>query len=140
MSFTMQETGPKFLAELIAGSGKKINGMYVEYSTSAKAAGARTHEYFRTIKDQKTAGYGRVAITNAYVDDKMCVHFDALVCPGDMTGTVPAKARLVCATLVHMEDDNPENDTLLWTVDFSSPVHLSKETYTTVHTSMRLGA
>lgn len=140
MNFTMQYAGPKFLAELIAGSGLKINGMYVEYSTKEKAAGVRSHEYFRDLKNAKSAGYGRVAITLSYVDDSNTVHFDALVNKQDLTGSVPARAKYVCATLVHMQDSNPENDVLLWTVSFTDPVPVTNSEYTTIHTSMKLGA
>lgn len=139
MSFTMQADGRKFLAEMLAGSSKKINGMYVEYGTGS--AGVRNSEYFKNLEKGGAAGFARVAVTNAYVAPDGCtVHFDGMVCTGDLTGTPVKGAKLTCATLACLDGEHPENDVLVCTVDFGSPVQIVKGAYTAIHTSMKLGA
>ena len=135
----MQAEGHKFLAEMLAGSGKKINGMYVEYGTGS--AGVRNSEYFKNLEKGGAAGFARVAVTNAYVDADGCtVHFDSMVCTGDLTGIPVKGAQLTCATLACLDSEHLEDDVLVCTVDFGSPIPIVKGAYTAIHTSMKLGA
>lgn len=142
MNFTMHSQGLRFLADMLAGSGRKINGMYVEYGNGGCAAGARDLNYFAGLDKQGTGcGYARVAITNAYVDDTLRVHFDAIVCHGDLVGGAPGTdSAFTCATLIHMPDSNPANDLLVCTIGLAAPVRIVGGASTSVHTSMRLGA
>lgn len=137
MNFYTQEQGKKFLAELLAGSGKHINGMYVECAP-ADAAGQRDAAYFERLKAVKNANYARIAISNAYADDANVVHFDALVRKEDFIKKCRNNSALACATLVHMVDDNPANDIFIVTTGFESGAVITGSSYTVVNTSIKL--
>lgn len=141
MSFILHNTGKTFIASRLAGADDKINGMYVEYGTSPISAGSRTLEYYINLGKSSMGGYGRIAITNSYVDKDNTIHFDALLCKSDLIGApLSPNSVISCATLINMVDTNCTNDILICTVDFKSPVRLLEDTYTTIHTSMKLGA
>lgn len=137
MSFILQKDGRKFLAELLAGSSSRINGMYVEFGTGA--AGKRDLEYFANLKSGGTSGYARIAVSNAYVDPDCTVHFNGLLCKEDLPADTPAGVVLNCATLACLDSDKPEKDRLICTVDFTCPVMISDGAYTAIHTSMKIG-
>lgn len=141
MSFYIQDSGHKFIAELLAGSGLKINGIYVEYGSEAIAAGKRSIEYYKKLMDSTEAGCARVAITDSYVDDSNVIHFNALVCHGDLKGVpLTSGMSLSCVSIAYMPDMNMTNDIIICTTDLKYPVKLVDNAYTSVHTSMRLGA
>ena len=136
MSFKMHVEGERFLSELLAGSDKKINGMYVEYGTELSD---RDHAFYRRIENNKTSGYARIGITDIFVDDDGVIRILGVLSTEDIRGEKPTKpVKLTCVTLVHKQDDNPDNDTIVCTIKLSSPVKLVEGTYTSIHTSMRL--
>ena len=138
MSFHMQEQGSRFIAELLAGSGQRINGMYIECSRSGgvDVCCPRNPAYFEAAKN---IAYARVAISHAYVGPDLGIHFDALVSRNDFNQKYKQGSVLACATLACFKDDNPANDIFICTTEFPKAVTVPADAFVTVHTCIKLG-
>jgi len=137
MNYVMHKQGMIFLANMIAGDPRRINGMYVEYGEAA-VPGKRDQEYYRLLGVGAENGYIRVPITHGYVDETGTVHFDALVTRSDVPdNNVRGVAR--CVTLAYLDDTTQANDILICTMALTSQVELRTDAMTTIHTSLRLG-
>lgn len=138
MSGLLQKEGIPFILGMIAGSGLKINGMYVEYGQPGQfSAGPRDAGYFAALGQGRKCGYTRVGVTHSdVVAGGVC--FTSLVCPSDINnGKVNHGVCVVCVTLVCMKDDNPANDVFIYTADIpDSPVMNGASI--TVNVGMRL--
>lgn len=124
MSSKLQKDGIPFILGMIAGSGLKINGMYVEYGQPDQIhSGERNLTYFDQIKSDRKAGYARIGISHAEVSQGG-VKFTSLLCPSDLNdGKVNKGVYICCVTLVCIKDSNPANDVFIYTADIeSSPV------------------
>ncbi len=144
MSGFLQDEGRRLVAEMLAGSGRKVDGMYVEWAVSSALETSRgpssrcTREYFSKLSGRKDAGYVRVRVFNAYVDDGMAVHYNTMLMRDDFP---KSRSRLYVTgvTLVSL-GRTPSDDVLVFSSDFDKPVAVSDGVYTTVHSSIRLGA
>jgi len=137
MSYLMQSTGLRFMADVFAGDPRRINGMYVEYGDNV-TVGKRDREYYRTLEAVKGSGYVRVPVTHGYVDDEGIIHFDALITKSDVPKGA-GKHIAQCVTLAYLDKDSPENDVLVCTMELNTKVKLRTDAMTTIHTSMRFG-
>lgn len=142
MSFYLQKSGQQFFADMLAGSPLRINGMYVEATKteSPTAPCTRDSSYFEALKKDKETNYARVALTNAYTDKDLIVHFDAMVREEDFVKKYKRNTTLACATLVCMKDNDPAHDIFICTTNFDKPIAVSNSTYTVINTSIKLGA
>lgn len=139
MNYTIHEDGIKFVSGALTGSGRKINIMYVEYGTTP--GGPRTMEYFDSLsRHPELGGYVRIPVSHAYVDDEGAAHFDALLCKDDLPENAPDSVRVVCATLASAGKSGRQDDIFICTVPFGAPVPVLDGVYTSIHTSIKLGA
>lgn len=98
--------GKTFLVHVIAGSGKRIDGMYVEYGISAPASAAgRNRAYFNSLDGSPSAGYVRVPVQRTEVPygatDK--ITYCGLIPPGAFpAGKVTEATLLTAVTLVNL--------------------------------------
>lgn len=135
---TFYDNGKKLLAGILAGSGKSINGMYVECDADDNAV--RTYEYFKHMAAQG-GNFARVPVTHAYVtNDGDAVSFDALVCAGDFKGMTGGTHEVTHATLICMQDQSMANDVPVCTLKIKAKAPVTGSSYVTVHTSMKVGA
>lgn len=134
--------GNRFLAEVLAGADKRINGMYVEYGPEPLlAVGERSPSYFEELLRSPASGYGRIAVQNAVVNDNNTVTFTGLITSADMHGGKPGRGSLLLgATLVWMPDDLVAHDVPLYSALFSNPIRLVKGAYTTVSVTLAIRA
>jgi len=138
VSFKMQDGGMRFLAELLSGSPKRINCLYVEYGT-VDATGVKTPQYFRDMNASKTCGYAKVPVLTSYVDDACVIHFNSVVRGEDFRGMKPKTTTVLKAvTLAYSPGDSSE-DILICTLPFDAQVKISKNVQTAIHASMKLG-
>ena len=136
MSFHMQQGGWAFLAGILANSGRKIDGMYAEWSTSDLHAGERTHSRYENMPEG--SGYIRLPVTTVHASDNGTIHFTSYMDTSNLPKDIGRDACIRCATLVSM-GRTPQEDTLLFTVDLTSPVKLVDNTYIVIHAGMKLG-
>lgn len=136
MSFYMQKDGLKFLAGMLAGSGAKIDGMYVEYSRDRIAAGERSHDKYSL---DANIGYIRIPVANAYVDDTGAVIFTGYMTKNDASTGIPLDACIQCVTLVSMDKASVADDIVICTVELKNDIKLLDNSYTVVRAGIRLG-
>ena len=123
--------GKRFVSELIAGSQKKINGMYVAY-------------YERLLKSPDS-GFARIAIQSSVVDRDGYIQFTALLTTEDLKGgQLTEESVLTSATLVHMPSERQVDDVLIYNALFGGlygicPIKIVKGAYTTVNLRLSLG-
>jgi len=134
--------GSRFLAELLAGSDKRINGMYVEYTSDPVTFNTdKTPAYFEGLLHSKNAGYARIPVQSVTIDKDGIVVFTGLLTSEDLKGGKLIKASaLTGATLVHMQDDITAHDTLIYSTLFTQPVAVLKGVYTNVSVKLAIGA
>jgi hypothetical protein len=131
MSCKIQKAGKRFLAEMLAGSGRRIDGMYVEYGNVPKRTGLRDREYFDNLSRQEDAGYVRLSVANSYVDDNLASIFTAMVRLQDTRLADADSTELGCVTLVS-EGRDERDDVLVCTFDFDESMKIVGNAYTTI--------
>lgn len=132
--------GKRALAEMIAGKGGCINGMYILYgSFPMEAAPDVSIEYLDTLVASGTGGCARVPITGATVDDTGAITFSAMVTDADISCTVSSDTKVRAAVLVYMKDDIIAHDTLVYSTTMKDPVQLVPGAYMTVNVKMVIG-
>lgn len=136
MTFFMQRDGWKFLANMIAGSSLKIDGMYAEYSDSGIVINERSHDKYKLDSNIK---YIRVPIANAYVDDNNVVNFTGYIDESDIPKDISENSAIRCITLVSFDKEYPDRDILVSTVGLKAPVKLLNNTYIVLHAGFKLG-
>ena len=136
MSYYIQADGRRFFAGMIAGSGLRLNTMYVEYGPDAsERPGKRDAEYYAALCASKNSGMVVVPVSHSYVDENCVVHFTGMVRLED-TGLQPAgNVRLGCVTLAH----RGEQDALVCTFKLPDGIELVPGAYTTVRCSIDMG-
>ena len=137
MSCRMQENGRRFLAEMLAGSGRKINGMYVEYGNVPRQTGKRDRAYFDELARQDDGGYVRLSVANAYVDKDLTTLFSAMVRLQDTKLAGTDGTELGCVTLVS-EGRQEDEDVLICTFDFPEAMKIVGNAYTTIRCGINL--
>lgn len=136
MSFYMQKDGWPFIAGIIAGSGRKIDGMYVEYAAAPIDVGERSYDKY--ISGALGLSHVRVPVANAFISDGSKVNFTAYINTADMEVEPAHDMRVQCATMVSM-GDSAQDDVFLFTVNLSRPIQLLGNAYIVVHTGMVIG-
>lgn len=137
MSYYIQEDGRKFFAEMIAGSGLKLDTMYVEYGPGAvRDPGKRDTEYFETLRKSADSGVVKTHVANSYVDGSCIVHFTCMVRLDDLRLHGVEGAPLGCVTLAHADD---HGDILVCTFSLPDDIKLIPGAYTTIRCSIDMG-
>lgn len=138
--------GKRFISELITGSQKKINGMYVEYhQVSESGLVEKNASYYESLLKSPDSGFARIAIQNATIDNTGCMVFTALLTTEDLKGgPLTEESVLTSATLVHMPSELQVDDVLIYNALFGNhngilPIKIVKGAYTTVNLRISLG-
>lgn len=138
--------GKRFVSELIAGSQKKINGMYVEYHPmSENGLKEKDAAYYERLLKSADSGFARIAIQSAVVDKDGYIQFTALLTTEDLKGgQLTEDSVLTSATLVHMPSERQVDDVLIYNALFGGrygifPIKIVKGAYTTVNLRLSLG-
>lgn len=133
--------GKRALAEILAGNGTQINGMYIIYSsTPIDAAPDVDLEYLDNLVASGVGGYARVPITGAQVDDTGAVMFAAMVTTADIEGCQPTQdSKVRAAVLVCMKDSIMANDKFVYSTIMKDPVQLVPGAYMTINVKMVIG-
>jgi len=142
MKSMILKNGAKTIAEILAGGDKKLNGMYVEYSSKIPSkVQEKDAKYFETLLKSGASGYARVPVQHAYVDDNNNINFTALVSADDFKGgALSPDSRIVAITLVVLDKNNVVDDVLVYSALVPRPVVIAEGTTMSVHTSLTLGA
>ena len=142
MRSMLRMDGARFLAEMLAGSGKKINGLYVEYGTTAPTfVDDHGPSYYEGLLHSQDGGYARIPVQSAAVCEDGGVLFTGLVTGSDLKGArITRNSVLTGAALVHMPDDIVANDIILYATLFTSPVKVVKGAYTNISVKLAIGA
>ena len=136
MSYYIQADGNRFFAGMIAGSGLKLNKMYVEYGPRAEAEpGLRDAEYYAALCSSNDSGILVVPVAHVHVDENCVVHFTGMVRLEDTKLRDAESVRLGCVTLAN----HGEKDTLVCTFKLPDGIKLVPGAYTTVRCSIDMG-
>lgn len=138
--------GKRFISELIAGSQKKINGMYIEYRPFKENGGLKKDAaYYENLLKSPDSGFARIAIQSATVGTDGVIQFTALLTTEDLKGgAITENTVLTSATLVHMPSECMVDDVLIYNALFGGrygnlPIKVVKGAYTTVNVRLSLG-
>lgn len=136
MSYYIQADGRRFFAGMIAGSGQKLDTMYIEYgSDAAENPGRRDSEYYAALCAAKGSGIIVTPVSHSYVDENCVVHFTGMVRLEDTKRHDVESVHLGCVTLAH----HGEKDTLVCTFKLPDGIKLVPGAYTTVRCSIDMG-
>jgi hypothetical protein len=136
MSYYIQAEGRRFFAGMIAGSGQKLDTMYVEYGPKASGEpGVRDSEYYGALCASKDSGLIVTRVAHAHVDENCVVHFTGMVRLDDAMKT-DGNVALGCVTLAHHDE---HGDVLVCTFSLPAGIKLIPGAYTTVRCSIDMG-
>lgn len=139
MNSYIQKNGARILSEILTGSDKRLNGMYVEASASDIPVGARDHAYYDMLEASAKSGYLRVPIQTSYVDDNNTIHFLAIIPWGSLAAKqLPDDCMLRAVTVVCMRDNSPANDEFVYTAKLKDPVAVVQGAETSIHLTLSL--
>lgn len=111
----MNKEGISYIAGILAGSGNKINGLYVEYGPATDNDATRTKEYFNSINDLSGSGYIRIPASRVEAKDNGSVVVYGIVSGSAAVGTNDNGKEITHISVVGMKDDNRDHDVLIAT-------------------------
>ena len=148
-------TGKKRIAEILSGTGHKLNGMYVEYTNSDSIPEfvpdpSRTLSYYDNLADSSTSGFVRIVSgVLPVIDEENSIVFSGLV-----TGKTknfgapitPGVTRFYSSALVSVDDiDNRHKDVpvliapVLGVDRNPCPIKVNGSTYIMIRIKLALG-
>lgn len=140
MKYTFQRGGNKIIADILSGSGEKLDGIYVTYAgADAEAAPEVDRKFFEYLAKRPACGYARIPVRSCTVDADGNMMFTGLLSASDLIGSKPTKrSRITTATLVSMNED-PTKDRFVYTALLTSQIPLVAGTHIVIDLHMKIG-
>lgn len=138
--WTFQRGGNRVIADILSGSGEKLDGIYVTYAgADAEAAPEVDREFFEYLAKRPACGYARIPVRSCSVDADGSMMFTGLLSASDLIGSKPTKrSRITTATLVSMNED-PTKDRFVYTALLTSQIPLVAGTHIVIDLHMKIG-
>ncbi len=138
--WTFQRGGNRVIADILSGSGEKLDGIYVTYAgADAEAAPEVDRTFFEYLAKRSACGYARIPVRSCQVHADGSMLFTGLLSASDLIGSKPTKrSRITTATLVSMNED-PTKDRFVYTALLSSQIPLITGTHIVIDLHMKIG-
>ena len=138
--WTFQRGGNRVIADILSGSGEKLNGIYITYAgADAEAAPEVDRKFFEYLAKRPACGYARIPVRSCSVAADGSMLFTGLLSASDLIGSKPTKrSRITTATLVSMNED-PTKDRFVYTALLSSQIPLITGTHIVIDLHMKIG-
>lgn len=138
--WTFQRGGNRVIADILSGSGEKLDGIYVTYAgADAEAAPEVDRKFFEYMAKRPACGYARIPVRSCSVDADGNMMFTGLLSASDLIGSKPTKrSRITTATLVSMNED-PTKDRFVYTALLTSQIPLVAGTHIVIDLHMKIG-
>jgi hypothetical protein len=140
MNYTFQKGGNKIIADILSGSGEKLDGIYVTYAgADAEAAPEVDRKFFEYLAKRAACGYARIPVRSCTVDADGNMMFTGLLSASDLIGSKPTKrSRITTATLVSMNED-PTKDRFVYTALLATQTPLVAGAHIVIDLHMKIG-
>ena len=140
MKFELQKGGPKVIADILSGSGEKLDGIYVTYAgADVESAPEVDRNYFEYLAKRPACGYARIPVRSCKSFEDGSLMFTGLLSASDLIGSKPTKrSRITTATLVSMNED-PSKDRFVYTAVLKTQSPLVEGTHIVIDLHMRIG-
>jgi hypothetical protein len=138
--WTLQRGGNRVIADILSGSGEKLDGIYVTYAgADAEAAPEVDRKFFEYLEKRPACGYARIPVRSCEVQADGSMMFTGLLSASDLIGSKPTKrSRITTATLVSMNED-PTKDRFVYTALLMSQIPLVAGTHIVIDLHMKIG-
>ena len=115
-SWSFQLGGNKVIADILSGSGEKLDGIYVTYAGADwESVPEVDRNYFEYLAKRPACGYARIPVRDCKSFADGSLMFTGLLSASDLIGAKPTKrSRITTATLVSMNED-PTKDRFVYT-------------------------
>ena len=140
MKYEFQKGGAKVIADILSGSGEKLDGIYVTYAgADAESVPEVDHKYFDYLAKRPACGYARIPVRSCKSFEDGSLMFTGLLSASDLIGSKPTKrSRSTTATLVSMNED-PLKDRFVYTALLQTQSPLVPGTHIVIDLHMRIG-
>lgn len=140
MNYLFQKGGCKVIADILSGSGEKLDGIYVTYGPSdEKAAPEVNRKFFEYLTKRSGYGYARIPVRNCIAGADGGMMFTGLLSASDLIGSKPTRrTRITTATLVSMNED-PTKDRFVYTALLATQAPLVAGTHIVIDLHMKIG-
>jgi len=140
MNYQLQQGGPKVIADILSGSGEKLDGIYVTYAgANADSVPEVDRKYFEYLAKRPSCGYARIPVRSCKSFEDGSLMFTGLLSASDLIGSKPTKrSRITTATLVSMNED-PTKDRFVYTALLQTQSPLVPGTHIVIDLHMRIG-
>lgn len=140
MKSMLQKDGCNVIADILAGSGEKLDGIYVTYSSKPiDSVQAVDRNFFSDLARLAGCGYARIPVRSAKRLEDGRLLFTALLSASDLIGAKPNKrTKLTTATLVSMNAE-PSKDRFVYSALLATPLGLVSDTHVVIDLTMKIG-
>ena len=140
MNYNFQKGGCKVIADILSGSGEKLNGIYVTYAgADAVSVPEVDRQYFEQLAKRSACGYARIPVRSCQSFADGSLMFTGLLSASDLIGSKPTKrSRITTATLVSLNED-PTKDRFVYTALLKTQSPLVVGTHIVIDLHMRIG-
>lgn len=140
MNYLLQKDGCNVIADILCGSGEKLDGIYVTYANEPVASVQEVdRQYFEFLAKRPHSGYARIPVRSAQRAQDGSLWFTGLLSASDLIGSKPTrKTRLTTATLVSMNND-PSKDRFVYTAVLTTQSSLVAGTHIVIDLHMKIG-
>ena len=140
MNYVFQQGGCKVIADILSGSGEKLDGIYVTYAGTAwESVPMVDRTYFETLAKRPACGYARIPVRSCKSFADGSLMFTGLLSASDLIGSKPTKrSRITTATLVSMNED-PTKDRFVYTAVLYNQCALVAGTHIVIDLHMKIG-
>lgn len=138
--WTFQTGGNRVIADILSGSGEKLDGIYVTYAgSSVESAPDVDRKYFELLAKRPGCGYARIPVRSCKSYDDGSLMFTGLLSASDLIGSKPTKrSKITTATLVSMNED-PNKDRFVYTAILRTQATLVAGTHIVIDLYMKIG-
>lgn len=138
--WTFQRGGNRVIADILSGSGEKLDGIYVTYAgADAEAAPEVDRKFFEYLAKRPACGYARIPVRSCTVDADGNMMFTGLLSASDLIGSKPTKrSKITTATLVSMNAD-PTKDRFVYTALLTTQTPLVTGAHIVIDLHMKIG-
>ena len=138
--WTFQRGGNRVIADILSGSGEKLDGIYVTYAgADAETAPEVDRKYFEQLTKRPACGYARIPVRSCQSFADGSLLFTGLLSASDLIGSKPTKrSKITTATLVSMNED-PAKDRFVYTAVLRTQSHLVAGTHIVIDLHMKIG-
>ena len=140
MNYDFQTGGCKVIADILSGSGEKLDGIYVTYAGTAwESVPVVDRTYFENLAKRPACGYARIPVRSCKSFADGSLMFTGLLSASDLIGSKPTKrSRITTATLVSMNED-PTKDRFVYTALLQTQSPLVAGTHIVIDLHMKIG-